>query len=147
MNQTPTYLNQYTGYDANNNPTVVVAEDMETAVHVYNMDKEEDPVQMQTTKKMIRCVLPETYTTFTAVAYDPTGGAITAGCRASPAKGTVVGGTKQYFEAIAGEGWKFVKWEIDGIDVDEGLLPIMQLTVPVSVGGQCVIKAIFEEDA
>lgn len=147
MNQTPTYLNQYTGYDANNNATVVVAEDMETAVHVYKTDKEEDPVQMQTTKKQIRCVLPDTYTTFRAVAFDATGGAVTAGCRASPATGTVVGGTKQYFEAIKADGWKFVKWEIDGVEVEDGTEAIMQLTIPTKTSGQCAIRAIFEEDA
>lgn len=146
MNQTPTYLNQYTGYDANNVATVVVAQDMETAVQVYNREKEEDPVQMQTTKKQIFCVLPDTTTHFTTIVHDPTGGAATAGCKAYPTAGTVVGGTKQYFQAVAAEGWKFVKWQIDGVDVEDAAESTMQLVVPTKASGEAVIRAVFEEE-
>ena len=146
MNQTPQYLNQYTGYDANNNATVVVAQDMDTAVQVYVAQKQEDPVQMQTTKKQIYCVLPDTYTAFTTEVYDATGGATTGGCRAYPTAGRVLGGTKQYFQAVAGEGWHFVKWQIDGADVENGTEAIMQITVPTKANYECSVRAVFEEN-
>lgn len=146
MNQTPQYLNQYTGYDSQGNATVVVAQDMESAVQVYVAQREEDPVQMQTTKKQIFCVLPDTTTQFTTAVYDATGGAATAGCKAYPSSGTVVGGTKQFFQAVAAEGWTFVKWQIDGVDVEDATDAIMQLTVPTKASGACVIRAVFEEE-
>ena len=145
MNQTPQYLNQYTGFDANNIATVVVAQDMETDVQVYKQQKEEDPVQMQTTKKQIYCVLPDTNTQFTASVFDPTGGAATAGCKAYPTSGTVIGGTPQFFQAVAAEGWEFVKWQIDGVDVEDATEAIMQLTIPTKANGVCSVRAIFQE--
>lgn len=146
MNQTPTYLNQYAGYDAEGNATVVVAADMETAVKVYNQDKEEDPVQMQTTKRQIRCVLPDIYVAFETETYDPTGGAATAGCRAYPSKGVVVGGDKQYFEASAKEGWRFVKWIVNGVEIEDSTA-IMELTIPtITTGDKVKVRAVFEED-
>lgn len=147
MNQTPQYLNQYTGYDANNVATVVVAQDMETAVQVYVQQREEDPVQMQTTKKQIFCVLPDTSTTFTTSVFDTTGGAVTAGCKAYPTSGTVTGGTKQFFQAVAAEGWEFVKWQIDGVDVEDATEAIMQLTIPTKSSGVCTVRAVFQEEA
>lgn len=146
-NQTAQYLNQYTGYDANGNSTVIVAADMETAVHVYATDKEEDPVQMQTTKKQVRCVLPDTYTTFVTDVYDETGGAKLAGCTATPKQYRVVGGTTQIFTATAVEGWKFVKWQIDGVDVEDGTEAVMPLVIPTTTEGTCSIKAVFEQEA
>ncbi len=145
MNQTPEYLNQYTGYDANGNSTVVVAPDMETAVQVYKVQREEDPVQVQTTKKQIFCVLPDTTTRFTTTVFDTTGGAVTAGCKAYPTAGAVFGGTKQYFQAVPAEGWNFVKWQIDGVDVEDATEATMQLTVPTKTSGECVVRAVFEE--
>lgn len=145
MNQTPQYLNQYTGYDTNGVSTVVVAQDMETAVQVYKQQREEDPVQMQTTKKNIFCVLPDTNTQFTTSVYDTTGGAVTAGCKAYPTSGTVVGGTKQFFQAVSAEGWEFVKWQIDGVDVEEATEAIMQLTIPTKASGTCAVRAVFQE--
>lgn len=146
MNQSPTYLNQYAGYDANGNSTVVVAPDMETAVKVYNQDKEEDPVQMQTTKKQIRCVLPDIYVQFATETYDSTGGAATAGCKAFPSKGIVVGNAKQYFEAVATEGWKFSKWIVNGEEIEDSTA-IMELTVPVVSPDVTVkVRAVFEEN-
>lgn len=146
MNQTPQYLNQYTGYDTNNVATVVVAQDMDTAVQVYVQQKNEDPVQMQTTKKQIYCVLPDTSTTFTTSVFDATGGAAVAGCKAYPTNGTVIGGTKQFFQAVAAEGWHFVKWQIDNNDVEEGTEAIMQLTIPTKASSVCSVRAVFEED-
>lgn len=146
MNQTPQYLNQYTGYDANNIATVVVAQDMETAVQVYKEQKEEDPVQMQTTKKQIYCVLPDTSTRFSTSVYDATGGATTAGCKAYPTNGVVLGGTKQFFQAVPAEGWEFVKWQIDGEDVADASEAIMQLTIPTKTSGECVVRAVFQEE-
>lgn len=146
MNQTPTYLNQYAGYDANGNSTIVVAADMETAVKVYNQDKEEDPVQMQTTKKQIRCVLPDIYVQFATETYDATGGAATAGCKAFPSKGIVVGGTKQYFEAVATEGWKFSKWIVNGEEIEDSKA-IQYLEIPtVNPDVTVKVRAVFEED-
>ena len=144
MNQTPTYLNQYTGFDAQNLATVVVAPDMGTAVQVYVQQKNEDPVQMQTTKRQIYCVLPDTTTTFKAKVYDAAGGSTVAGCIAAPASGVVVGGTEQWFEARAAEGWNFVKWQVDGVDIEDSSA-IMQLTIPtVTDGHEVIVRAVFQ---
>lgn len=145
MNQKPQFLNQYTGFDSNGNSTVVVAENMETAVKVYVDQMDEDPVQMQTTKKQIRCVLPDTYTTFTTDVWDETGGAKLAGCTATPKQYRVIGGSSQIFTATAAEGWTFVKWQIDGVDVEGGTEPVMPLVIPTKQSGECTIKAVFEQ--
>ena len=146
MNQTPTYLNQYTGFDAQNIATVIVAPDMATAVQVYVKQKEEDPVQMQTTKRQIYCVLPDTTTSFQAKVYDSAGGSTVAGFIAAPASGIVVGGTSQWFEARAAEGWQFVKWQIDGTDVEDSTA-IMELDIPTVTDGHTVIvRAVFQAE-
>lgn len=146
MNQKPQFLNQYNGYDAQGNSVSVVAEDMETAVKVYVEQVQEDPVQMQTVKKQIRCVLPDTYTTFTADAWDETGGAKMAGCVVTPKSYRVVGGSSQIFTATPAEGWSFVKWEIDGVDVEGGTEPVMPLVIPTKMSGECTIRGVFKQN-
>lgn len=147
MNTDIKTLNRYACFDATGNKTEVVAEDMATAVTVYKTtsDPTIDPWQVQTAATGIKCVLPDVYTTFNTVVYDPTGGAKVAGCVAMPSTGSVVGTTKQYFEAKAVDGWKFKEWQIDGVAVEDSEA-IMQLEVPVTSTGTCTIRAVFEED-
>lgn len=128
-------LNQYVGTDTLGVGTTIVAENMTTAASVYNGQVGSDPVILQRTKNNILCVLPDSYTTFTAEAYDTTGAAAAAGCTVTPARYTVLAGTKVIFTATAAEGWKFSKWQIDGADIDqegEESKAVAYLTVPAS---------------
>ena len=57
-------------------------------------------------------------------------------------------GTKQIFSAKAGEGYEFVKWQINDVDVadDNGSLikdSVAMLTIP-STDRTCNIKAVFK---
>lgn len=133
MPQQAQSLNQYIGTDSLGVATTIVAPDMTTACKVYFEDGNEDPVTMQCTKQGIKCVLPEQFVTFTTVVTDPTG-ASTAACSATPKAYTLLAGSTQIFTATAGEGWDFVKWTIDGVDVegDEGTKPVALLTIPAS---------------
>jgi hypothetical protein len=147
MNTDVKTLNRYACFDSVGAKVEVVAEDMATAVTVYRTSTEpnKDPQQVQTAATGIRCVLPDVYTTFNTSVYDTTGGAAVAGCMAMPTQGSVVGTTKQYFEAKAVDGWRFKEWQIDGVAVEDST-PIMQLEIPVTRTGTCVIRAVFEED-
>lgn len=136
-------LNQYVGTDKVGTQKTIVAEDMETACHVYAEQETADPVIMQCTKQNISCVLPTVFVSFTTEAYDPTG-ACAEVCKATPTAYTLAAGTKQVFQAIAGEGWKFSKWTIDGEDVpgDEGTKPVALIAIPSSAA-PIVVRANF----
>ena len=110
-------LNIYAGTDATGNSTTIVAEDMATAATVYKKQNEADPIILQRTKAGVSCVLPDYYVTFTAEAYDQTTSAVITACSVTPKTYTLVAGTKQLFTAVAGDGYEFVKWQIDGEDV------------------------------
>lgn len=148
MAQSPITLNQYNGTDATGNTVSVVAEDMVTAATIYNAQQSADPVILQRVKQNILCALPDIYVTFNASAYDQTTAATTSLCSVAPVNYTVTAGTKQIFTASAGEGYEFVKWQIDGVDVvdEEGELvsdSVAMLTIP-STNRTCEIKAVFK---
>lgn len=136
-------LNNYVGTDDTGNGTSIVAEDMTTACQVYAAQMNDDPVTMQCTKKGIRCVLPVSYTSFVAEVYDPSGVARTK-CSVTPGAYTVTAGTKQIFTAIEAEGWEFVKWTIDGNEVEgeEGTKKVALLTIPAS-DTSVTIRGVF----
>jgi hypothetical protein len=141
----PRTLNQYTGTDPQGNGITIVAADMETACKVYKSQQESDPVQMQRTKQNIMCVLPENIVTFTAEAYAASG--VATGCSVVPGTYTLIAGSKQIFTATAGEGFEFLKWQIDGVDVtdDSGAViadAVAILTIP-SGKNACTIRGIF----
>ena len=140
-------LNNYVGTDDLGNGTTIVAEDMQTACQVYAAQLDADPITMQCTKKGVRCVLPTTYVSFVAEAYDPSGLAEQK-CSVTPKAYTVPAGTKQIFTAIAADGFEFVKWSINGADVEgpEGTKPVAQLTIPMSAT-VVTIRGVFKTTA
>lgn len=130
---TATTLNQYIGTDAQGNATTIVAPTMTEACQVYYDQESNDPVVMQCTKQNIKCVLPDLLVSFTTKVFDTTGAAASS-CSATPGAYTLTAGSQQIFSAIAGEGWEFVKWQIDGADVEgeEGTKAVALLTIPPS---------------
>lgn len=148
MAKNPTYLNQYNGTDATGNTVTVVAEDMVTAATIYQTQQEAEPIILQRVKTNVLCKLPEIYVTFNAVPYDETTAAVTNLCSVAPEQYTVMAGTKQIFSAKAGEGYEFVKWQINDVDVedDSGSLikdSVAMLTIP-NTNRTCNIKAVFK---
>jgi hypothetical protein len=143
-NVTAQTLNQYIGTDAQGNATTIVAPSMTEACQVYYDQETSDPIVMQCTKQNIKCVLPEILVSFTTEVYDPTGSSSTA-CSATPRAYTLAAGTQQVFTAIPGEGWEFVKWQIDGVDVEgeEGTKATALLTIPASTS-PVVFRAVFQ---
>lgn len=136
-------LNQYVGSDSLGNGTTIVAPSMEVACNVYASQLNEDPVTMQCTKQNVRCVLPDVFVSFTAVAFDPTGVAQQT-CSVTPGAYTLLAGTKQIFTAKPGEGWEFDKWQIDGVDVEgeEGTKEVALLTIPTA-NAPIEIRGVF----
>lgn len=139
----PQTLNQYIGTDKLGNSTTIVAADMTTACEVYYEQEAADPVTMQLTKQNIKCVLPDVFVSFVTEVYDTTGAAATS-CSATPGAYTLPAGSKQIFTAIAGEGWVFSKWQIDGEDIEgeEGTKPVAMLTIPTK-SSPITIRAVF----
>lgn len=151
MARTPQLLNIYSGTDATGNATVIVAEDMKTAADIYRQTNDIDPIILQRTKADVQCALPDVYVTFTAKCYNITTSSIMTGgsCRVAPGTYTVLAGTQQIFTALAGEGFEFVKWQIDGVDVvdTEGNVihdDVYKLTIPEGVGSRTEILACFK---
>ena len=134
-------LNQYVGTDAQGNGVTIVAPDMETACNVYNTQESTDPTIMQCTKRGVKCVLPTQYVTFNSEAWDSTGTSA-ATCSVTPGTYTVTAGTEQIFTAKAGEGWRFSKWLINGVDAEGG--EVAMLTLPTSETGLVTVRAVFE---
>ena len=145
MARTPQLLNIYSGTDATGNATTIVAEDMETAAHIYRQTCDADAIIIQRTKANVQCALPDVYVTFTAEAYNQTTQQVDRKCSVTPGTYTVLAGTQQIFTATPAEGYEFVKWQIDGIDVaDSEGVNVMKLTIPEGVGSRSVIRGIFK---
>lgn len=150
MAQEPKYLSQYNGTDSVGNTMSVVAEDMVTAAKVYNTQQGKDPIILQMVKQKVLCALPDIYVTFNAEAYDSTTAQVITSCKVTPETFVVVAGTKQIFTATTVEGYEFVKWQIDGVDVEdeEGNVvtdPVAVLTIPAPDSGRSVtIRAVFQ---
>lgn len=149
MARTPQLLNIYSGTDATGVAQTIVAEDMTTAASIYKSTNDADPIILQRTKANVQCALPDVYVTFTAQAYNLTTSVVDHACRVTPSTYTVLAGTQQIFTAITAEGYEFVKWQIDGVDVrdSEGTLvtaPEYKLTVPEGVGSKTVIRGCFK---
>ena len=142
MAQNPIYLSQYNGTDATGNATPIVAEDMTTACQIYHNQNNADPVIMQRVKQHILCALPDIYVKFVSKAVTAAG-AVANGCTVYPEEYTVVSKTKQIFTAKAAEGYEFVKWQIDGVDVEEATDPVAVLTIPES-SDTVQVQAIFQ---
>ena len=151
MARTPQLLNIYSGTDATGNSTTVVAEDMRTAADIYKQTNDADPIILQRTKANVQCALPDVYVTFVAKCYNITTSSIMTNstCKVAPGTYTVLAGTQQIFTAIAGEGFEFVKWQIDGEDVKDGEGNIVdsdvyKLTIPEGIGSRSEILACFK---
>lgn len=151
MARTPQLLNIYSGTDATGNSSVIVAEDMKTAADIYHQTNDADPIILQRTKANVQCALPDVYVTFVAKCYNITTSSIMNGgsCKVAPGTFTVLAGTQQIFTAMAGEGFEFVKWQIDGVDVtdDDGNVvsdDVYKLTIPEGVGSRTEILACFK---
>lgn len=149
MARTPQMLNIYSCTDATANAEVIVAEDMATAAKIYRQTKDVDPIIIQRTKAGVQCVLPDFYVTFVAKAWNLTTSMVDKACKVTPETYTVLAGTQQIFTAMPAEGYEFVKWQIDGVDVldSEGTIvsdPVYKLTVPDGEGARTEIRACFK---
>ena len=149
MARTPQLLNIYSGTDATGNATTIVAEDMTTAASIYKSTNDVDPIILQRTKANVQCALPDVYVTFVAEAYNTTTSSVDKACKVTPGTYTVLAGTQQIFTAIAADGYEFVKWQIDGVDVLDGSGEIVsadvyKLTIPEGVGSRTTIRGCFK---
>lgn len=148
MARTPQFLNIYSCTDATANADTIVAEDMETAAHIYRQTHEADAIIIQRTKANVQCALPDVYVTFIAEPYCITTQQVDKKCTVAPGTYTVLAGTQQIFTAIAAEGYEFVKWQIDGVDVEEDgepvTSPVYKLTIPEGQGSRSTIRACFK---
>lgn len=148
MAREPQLLNIYSATDATAVADTIVAEDMETAAHIYRQTHDADAIIIQRTKANVQCALPDVYVTFTAEAYNLTTSQVDKKCIVTPTTYTVLAGTKQIFSAISAEGYEFVKWQIDGEDYREsGELvssDVVQLTIPEGTGSRTTIRACFK---
>lgn len=149
MARTPQMLNIYSCTDATANAEVIVAEDMATAAKIYRQTKDVDPIIIQRTKAGVQTVLPDFYVTFVAKAWNLTTSMVDKACKVTPETYTVLAGTQQIFTAMPAEGYEFVKWQIDGVDVldSEGTVvsnPVYKLTVPDGEGARTEIRACFK---
>lgn len=148
-------LNEYKGTwgvgEGSKNVTVV-APTMEKAAKILNAAgaSSGDPVIIQCIKQQIQVQLPEIYVTFQSVAQDSSGLAQST-CFAYPQQYTLLAGTKQVFTAVAGDGFKFMKWQIDGEDVDDAVTgepattPVAVLQIPSSPT-TIKVQAVFQTD-
>lgn len=145
MARTPQLLNIYSATDSTANADTIVAEDMETAAHIYKSTHEYDAIIIQRTKANVQCALPDVYVTFTAEAWNQTTGQVDKKCVVTPTTYTVLAGTQQIFTAIAAEGYEFVKWQIDGEDVEDSEgVDVMKLTIPEGTGSRTTIRGVFK---
>lgn len=131
-------LNEYKGtwgVEAGSKTATVVAPTMEAAARVLNEEGSDiDPVIIQCIKQQIKVQMPEIYVTFNTEAVDSSGVAQVT-CQAYPKQYTLLAGTKQVFTAVPGEGFKFLKWTIDGEEAIDATDPegTKVATDPVSV--------------
>ena len=142
-------LNIYSCTDATANAEVIVAEDMATAAKIYRQTKDVVPIIIQRTKAGVQTVLPDFYVTFVAKAWNLTTSMVDKACKVTPETYTVLAGTQQIFTAMPAEGYEFVKWQIDGVDVldSKGTIvsdPVYKLTVPDGEGARTEIRACFK---
>lgn len=145
MAREPQLLNIYSCTDATANATTIVAEDMETAAHIYRQTHDVDAIIIQRTKANVQCALPDVYVTFKAEAWNATTKQVDKKCSVTPGTYTVLAGTQQIFTAIPAEGYEFVKWEIDGEDVEDSEgVDVMKLTVPEGKGSRTTIRGVFK---
>lgn len=145
MARTPQLLNIYSCTDATANATTIVAEDMETAAHIYRQTNDVDAIIIQRTKANVQCALPDAYVTFIAEAYNQTTQQVDKKCSVTPGTFTVLAGTQQIFTAIPAEGYEFVEWQIDGTTVESSQgVDVMKLTIPEGVGSRTTIRGVFK---
>lgn len=145
MARTPQLLNIYSCTDATANATTIVAEDMETAAHIYRQTNDVDAIIIQRTKAGVQCALPDAYVTFIAEAFNQTTGQVDKRCSVTPGTFTVLAGTQQIFTAIPAEGYEFVEWQIDGTPVENSQgVEVMKLTIPEGVGSRTTIRGVFK---
>ena len=145
MARTPQLLNIYSCTDSTANATTIVAEDMETAAHIYRQTNDVDAIIIQRTKANVQCALPDVYVTFIAEAYNQTTQQVDKKCSVTPGTYTVLAGTQQIFTAIPAEGYEFVKWQINGVDVEDSEgVSVMKLTVPEGTGSRTTIRGVFK---
>ena len=145
MARTPQLLNIYSCTDSTANATTIVAEDMETAAHIYRQTNDVDAIIIQRTKANVQCALPDVYVTFIAEAYNQTTQQVDKKCSVTPGTYTVLAGTQQIFTAIPAEGYEFVKWQINGVDVEDSEgVSVMKLTIPEGTGSRTTIRGVFK---
>lgn len=147
-------LNEYKGTwgtESGGKTVTVVAETMEAAASVLNEEGEgTDPIIIQCVKSQIKVSMPAIFVSFITEAVDSSGIAQTA-CQAYPGQYTLKAGSKQIFTAIPGDGFEFVKWQIDGEDAynDQGTQATNAVEVLVIPSSATVItiSAVFSASA
>ena len=143
-------LNEYKGTwgtESGGKTATVVADTMESAASVLNTEGEGiDPVIIQCVKSSIKVSMPAIYVSFVTEAVDASGVAQTA-CQAYPGQYTLLAGSKQIFTAVPGDGFEFVKWQIDGEDAyndkEELATDAVSVLIIPSSASVITISAVF----
>jgi len=148
-------LNQYKGIFADSSATQVVAATIEEAAAIMTNDVTGlEPNLIQVLQKGIQVMVPSNVVNFITTV-SPAEAAV-GGCIATPQVYAVLDGTEVILSAIAQPGWAFVKWTLDGVDLDDGAVPVPALLPAVTVvevvpgsPASAVVEyvAVFEVDA
>ena len=121
-------LNQYKGKFAGGSEETVVAESIIKAATLLSDEVAgTEPSFIQKTLESIKVDQPRLNLQF-ATAISPAEAA-TAGCTAAPPSYTVLEGDAVIFSAVPADGWEFVKWQKQGVDIEGATTPVVKLAV------------------
>lgn len=141
-------LNQYKGTFNGGSQETVVAESMiKAATLLTDESAGTEPSFLQKTLEGIKVDQPRMLLQF-ETAVSPVE-AETAGCTAAPPSFTVLEGAEVIFSAAAVEGWAFVGWQKNGVDIAEATNPVSKIAVTdddVLTNEVIVYTAVFEID-
>lgn len=141
-------LNQYKGTFNGGLQETVVAESMiKAATLLTDESAGTEPSFLQKTLEGIKVDQPRMLLQF-ETAVSPVE-AETAGCTAAPPSFTVLEGTEVIFSAATVEGWAFVGWQKNGVDIAEATNPVSKIAVTdddVLTNEVIVYTAVFEID-
>jgi len=141
-------LNQYKGTFNGGSQETVVAESMiKAATLLTDESAGTEPSFLQKTLEGIKVDQPRMLLQF-ETAVSPVE-AETVGCTAAPPSFTVLEGTEVIFSAATVEGWAFVKWQKNGVDIAEATNPVSKIAVTdddVLTNEVIVYTAVFEID-
>lgn len=141
-------LNQYKGTFNGGSQETVVAESMiKAATLLTDESAGTEPSFLQKTLEGIKVDQPRMLLQF-ETAVSPVE-AETAGCTAAPPSFTVLEGAEVIFSAATIEGWAFVGWQKNGVDIAEATNPVSKIAVTdddVLTNEVIVYTAVFEID-